>query len=358
MAGAAVPLTLSEILRQPDTWDEAAAAVSQRAAQARSLIQSGAPDLCLFSGCGTSYYLSIAAAAFFQELTGLPSRAVPASELILRADSYLVKGRKALLVSFSRSGETTETVVAARLHKSRRSGPVIAVTCNDQDALGQEADLHIPIPGAGDRSVVMTSSFTSMLLAAELMGALAADQRERAEDLKRLSGLLRAQLERQRSFGETLGQDTSHQKFIFLGLAPFFGLASEAMLKLKEMTQVPCEAYSPLEFRHGPISIVEPGTLAVLLGSDRGDRHELDVLRDVRSLGGRTMLVTDEVPNGAADLGYAVGSGLADTVRGLLYMPLLQCLAYYRAMARGQDPDRPQHLNRVVTLDAASLGRE
>ncbi|MGE5590914.1 MAG: SIS domain-containing protein [Bacillota bacterium] len=332
--------------------------MSQRAAQAKKLIESGTPEVCLFAGCGTSYYLSIAAAAFFQELTGMPSRAVPASELILRPDSYLVKGRKALLVAFSRSGETTETVVAAQFHRSRGSGPVIAVTCNDQDALGQEADLHIPIPGAGDRSVVMTSSFTSMLLAAELLAALTADRREGAEALSRLPGLLRSQLEHQRSFGESLGRDASHQKFIFLGMAPFFGLASEAMLKLKEMTQVPCEAYSPLEFRHGPISVAEPGTLAVLLGSDRGGRHELDVLRDVRSLGGRTMVVAGEVPDGAADLGYAVGSGLPDFVRGPLYMPLMQCLAYYRAMARGQDPDRPQHLNRVVTLDAATLGRE
>lgn len=349
-------LTLQEILRQPDTWTEAVEAVSAVGHQLTRLTADQKPALYLFTGCGTSYYLSIAAAGFFQEITGLPARAVPASELILSHETHLGAGQKALLFAFSRSGETTETVLALRRHKAEGRGPAIAVACRSTCTMGEIGDVNIALPAADDHSVVMTSSFTSMLLAAMLTAAIIRGNEGLREALSALPQVLRGQLESQRQYGEELGKELAHRQFVFLGMGPFFGLASEAMLKLKEMTQVPCESYSPLEFRHGPISIVEPGTLVVLLGSDRARRQEIDVLKDVRRLGGRTLQLGSPIGD-AVDLAFAVGEGYSELVRALLYMPLLQTTAYYRAMMLGRDPDRPQHLTQVVTLDERALSR-
>lgn len=348
-------LTLREILRQPRTWSDAVTAVSALEPRVRLLINETKPDLFLFTGCGTSYYLSIAAAGFFQEITGLCARPVPASELILSPGTSLPAGRKAVLFAFSRSGETTETVVASRVHRSRGSGPVIAIACRTGSRMEMEADLCIALPSADDRSVVMTSSFTTMLQAACLTAALLAGNDGLYRELAELPERLESQLEQQRAVGEMLGRDEALRRFIFLGIGPLFGLASEAMLKLKEMSQVPCETYSPLEFRHGPISIVEPGTAAVLLGSVRAAEQEQAVLANIRQLGGKALLLSGAPAGGPVDFAYSVGAGLSDTARSLMYMPLLQCLAYYRAMALGRDPDRPQHLTRVVTLDEAAL---
>ncbi|HWI62937.1 MAG TPA: SIS domain-containing protein [Symbiobacteriaceae bacterium] len=318
------PLTLSEILRQPATWQQAVDVTA-------ALPPFPQADQYIFTGCGTSYYLAIAAARFFQEFTGRPAQPVPASELILSSATYAAPGRTAL-VGFSRSGETTETLVALRRHTR---GPVVSITCRADSAMSNMGDLTVVLPAADDRSVVMTSSFTTMLFASLLLGG--------RRDVGALPSALGAQLEDLRRRGEALGRDLSITQFIFLGMGPFYGLACEAMLKLKEMTQVPCEAYSPLEFRHGPISVVGPGTLVVLLGSERARAQEQDVLRDVAALGARTLALTP-----ARDQSEAAS--------GLLAMPLLQSLAYYRAMALGKDPDRPQHLTQVVTLDPSSLG--
>lgn len=349
-------LTLQEILRQPDTWTQAVEAVSAIAPQITKLIADHKPDAYLFTGCGTSYYLSIAAAGFFQEITGLPARAVPASELLLSHEAHLAAGQKVVLFAFSRSGETTETVLALRRHNEAGRGPTIAVACRSSCTMGEIGDVNIALPAADDHSVVMTSSFTSMLLAAMLTAAIIRGDEGLREALSGLPEVLRGQLEGQRQYGEALGQDLAHRQFVFLGIGPFFGLASEAMLKLKEMTQVPCETYSPLEFRHGPISIVEPGTLVVLLGSDRARRQEIDVLKDVRRLGGRTLQLGSRVSD-AVDLAFSLGEGYSERLRALLYMPLLQITAYYRAMLLGRDPDRPQHLTQVVTLDERALSR-
>lgn len=349
------PLTLREILRQPEAWRQAIRVVGGLSAGATALVKGAKPDVYLFTGCGTSYYLSIAAAGLFQECTGLPARAVPASELILSAETHLPAGQKGALIAFSRSGETTETIVALRQHVARQRGPGIAVTCRTHSAMEDSADLTIALPAADDRSVVMTSSFTSMLLAAQLLGAHISGNGALLAGLNELPERLQAQLDSQRVFAEALGRDRSHRQFIYLGMGPFFGLGSEGMLKMKEMTQVPSETYSPLEFRHGPMSIVGQGTLAVLLSSDRASRQELEVLRDIRGLGGRTLWLGAETGAGAADLSFAVGRDLPESLRGLLYMPLLQMTAYYRAMELGLDPDRPQHLTRVVVLSEESL---
>jgi glucosamine--fructose-6-phosphate aminotransferase (isomerizing) len=262
---------------------------------------------------------------------------VPASELILSNRTFLAPGQQAVLVGFSRSGETTETVTALQRHHGRK----IAVSCRTGGALSAAGDIAVELPAADDQSVVETSAFTTMLLAALLIAADLAGDADLRRELTRVPGKLEERLEDQQSMAEQLGGALAeHQSFIFLGLGPFYGLALEAMLKMKELTQVPCEAYSPLEFRHGPISMVNPGTLAVLIGSRRARDQETAVLADIQEFGGRTF----NLAPGANELATAV-----------LQMPFLQLLAYYRAVALGKDPEQPRHLSRVVTLNPDSL---
>lgn len=348
-------LTLQEILRQPDSWEQAIAAVARQEADLTALVQETRPDLFVFTGCGTSYYLAIAAAGFFQEITGLPARAVPASELLFSRPTHIPAGQKAALVAFSRSGETTETVVALRRHKEAGQGPTVGITCRAACSMNGIGDMTFALPAADDKSVVMTSSFTTMLMTSLLAAAGLAGDRAVTACLQGLPALLREQLDAQMFLGRTLGGNRAYERFVFLGMGPLFGIASEAMLKLKEMTQVPCETYSPLEFRHGPISIVGPGTLAVLCAGNRGGQHELRVLADIQKLGGQALVLSGAAGEGTADVAYSAGDQLPDYARALLCMPLLQLTAYFRAMTLGRDPDRPQHLTQVVMLDENDL---
>ncbi|MEJ7653545.1 MAG: SIS domain-containing protein [Chloroflexia bacterium] len=149
-------------------------------------------------------------------------------------------------------------------------------------------------------------------------------------------------------FGRRLANLTQRH-FVYLGLGIKHGLAQEATLKLKETTQTPCEAYSTLEFRHGPISIIEPGVAVVILGGMREQYYLPSLMADVREYGGYVAaLAPYETEH--TDHALQLPEGLSDVARAILYMPALQFLAYYRALAVGLDPDQPRNLNQVVVI--------
>jgi glucosamine--fructose-6-phosphate aminotransferase (isomerizing) len=151
-----------------------------------------------------------------------------------------------------------------------------------------------------------------------------------------------------------LGRDTFLQRFFFLGSGPLYGIASEAMLKMKEISLSYSEAYHFLEFRHGPKSMVDDQSLVIGLLSEQAQDHELAVLREMKNLGARTIILV-ESPNNqieqAGDNVIALASGLPSGWRDPLYLPFLQLLALQRALAKGLDPDKPANLDPVVILD-------
>ena len=157
----------------------------------------------------------------------------------------------------------------------------VAVTCYRGTDLERATGRAIVLPHAAERSVVMTQSFTSMLIALQVVAALLARDSGVTAQLERLPAALADLFPAADVFARRLGDDDSLDMFIYLCLGPFNGLAEEATLKLKEMTQTSCEAYNPLEFRHGPISIVRRGTAAVLLEGERERAYIESVERDL-----------------------------------------------------------------------------
>lgn len=339
--------TGQEILAQPEAWAGALGAV----AACSDRLQAVAADRpALFCGCGTSYYLAIAAARTYQQVTGLTARAVPASELFLAPEGILARGHQGPLIAISRSGETTETVRAARFYKEGGYGSVVSITARATSQLGQVGDVTVELPWADDQSVVMTRSFTTMLLACWAMAAAVAEDDAYRAELARLPALAATAIAEGLPLARQLGRDLEADRFVFLGLGAYLGFALEGMLKLKEMTEVDCEAYNPLEFRHGPISILHERTTAILLCSDAGADYYANLLADIAQLGARTVAVGQPQDGLGAHLSLPLGAGLTDRSRGLLYLPFLQLLGLERALALGFDPDKPRKLNRVVKL--------
>jgi glutamine---fructose-6-phosphate transaminase (isomerizing) len=110
-----------------------------------------------------------------------------------------------------------------------------------------------------------------------------------------------------------------------------------------------------LEFRHGPMSMVNERTLVVGLLSETARAEELAVLREMRALGAHgTVLADQPVSEQEADEQVCFHSGLPESSRALLYLPILQLLGYYRAVANGQNPDQPHNLTAVIVLEAGS----
>jgi glucosamine--fructose-6-phosphate aminotransferase (isomerizing) len=216
----------------------------------------------VLTGAGSSYYLALAAAAVARETTHRAFAAAPLSEILLRPAGVLVGGDPATepVVVISRSGSTSEAVAVA--DRVRVLGhPTIAVTCRADSPLAGRTDVTLVSPAGDEEAIVMTRSFASML--ALLIGVVASVGRDDGleADLGRAAdcwpGVAAAA-----AVGRRLGT-TDWSRVVVLGGGAAAGIAAEWGLKLTETSQVPTSTYEPLEFRHGPISVCEPGVLVV-----------------------------------------------------------------------------------------------
>jgi glutamine---fructose-6-phosphate transaminase (isomerizing) len=335
--------TRSEILSQTDVWYEALDVVENNKGELCEVISADYEQV-LFTGCGSTYYLSLAAAALFQEMTGRVSRAIPAGELLLNETTALTNG-KTLLVAISRSGSTTETVRAVQNFKAQKRGPVVAITNYGQEPLAGLADVGLVIEKGQEASVAQTRSFSSMYVAAAAMSLFAGGQEGAYHSMRRLPMVGERLISDYDALAQNIGADLSLDRFYFLGSGIRYGLACEANLKMKEMTLTHSEPFHFLEFRHGPMSMVTDRTVVVGFVSEENLSHEQAVLKEMRALGGQVLVLGE---NGC-DVSFH--SGLPEVARAVLYLPILQLMAYYRSLAKGLDPDRPNNLSAVVLLE-------
>jgi glucosamine--fructose-6-phosphate aminotransferase (isomerizing) len=308
-----------------------------------SRIFSADYEQVLFTGCGSTYYLSLAAAALFQEMTGQVARAVPGGELLLNEPAALTGGRT-LLVAISRSGSTTETVRAVEQFKAHDRGPVIAITNYGDQPLARLADLALVIEKGREQSVAQTRSFASMYVASVAMSLLAGGREVEYQSLGKLPSVGGKLIAEYDSLAQKFGANLDLDRVYFLGSGIRYGLACEVNLKMKEMTLTHSEPFHFLEFRHGPMSMVNEHALVVGLVSEKNFSHEQAVLNEMRALGGHILAL------GESGLDVCFDSGIPEAGRAVLYLPVLQLMAFYRSLAKGLNPDQPKNLSAVVVL--------
>ena len=265
------------------------------------------------------------------------------------------KGGNTLVVAITRSGETTEILKAVEQAHNTTNAVSIAVTCYPQSAIVGATSYSVIAQQAQEEGLAQTRSFTSMLIATQsIIFALA--NKPLSSRFLELPTLGRELIDQYRSMAEQLGKDSSFSQFFFLGSEPYYGLACEAMLKMKEMTLTTAEAYHFMEFRHGPMAMINPETLIVGLVSEATLAHEIAVLSEMRSRGARVLAITPVPLNASvADYQVVLPEGLTDMERMPLYLPALHVLDYCRTLLKGLNPDRPHSLNAVVNLDIEAI---
>lgn len=343
--------TLEEILSQPKSWAKTAKLMAALRGEIAALWAARPWQQVVFTGCGSPYYLSLAAASLFRQLTGRCAVAAPASELWLNpAGTYLGQG-DILLVAVSRSGETTEVLRAVEAFKEAKRGQVVVITCEEKSALYGRGDLNIGLPWAAEQSIAQTRSFASMYVAAVGLCAICAGREDLLAALGELAPLGEGILARAHKRMRALGTG-KFSRFYFLGSGARYGLASEVSLKMKEMTLTHSEPFHFMEFRHGPKSMVNKRTLVVGLLSAAQGEQELAVLREMQELGATVLALGDE-PELKGARKVAFHSALPEEARGVLYLPALHLLAFERALGKGLDPDAPTNLDAVVKLSHA-----
>jgi Predicted phosphosugar isomerases len=345
--------TRSEITSQPTVWKKTLQKMNaQRAGQEDSL--AGLTNRpWIITGCGSTYYLSLYAASVLRSI-GVNAFAFPASELVFFPQKNLPAGFVLLVIS--RSGTTTETLWAMDAYRQLmpEDGKIICITCVPDTPMVAGSDLVLLAPDAQEESVAQTRSFSSMALMVQTLAVFMSGKEKLTAPLENIPESFSVALPRYQTLIEKLGNDLSLDRFFFLGTGPFYGIANECMLKTKEMCCTWSEAYHTLEFRHGPMSVVAPSALVVGLISDSAAKDEIQVLREMKAKGARTLAICEQRRDldweGVDDV-IEVFSGLSEWQRPMLYLPYIQWIAFHRSLAKGLDPDSPLNLTQVVRLD-------
>jgi glucosamine--fructose-6-phosphate aminotransferase (isomerizing) len=342
--------SLAEILSQAQYWETCLAELAHSKILKEAEARFGHSEEWLFVGCGSSYYVALAAAATMKSVTGRRARAIPASEMLLYPE-LVFSSAPCVPVLISRSGQTSEVLKAAELLNARDI-PSLAISCTRGQLLEKLATATITIP-ADERSTVMTRSFTSMLLALQFLAGRISGASSFCNELEAMPALARPALanlpERIRQFVAS----HTFTNYVCLGQGPFYGVACEYGLKIMEMSLSTSQVFHSLEFRHGPKSVVTPATLLIFLLSEQGYEAECDLLEEMKALGGTTMVIANQATTrvrAAADLLVESQIPLGEFARLAPSVVPGQLLALYTGLKKGLNPDSPRYLSRAVIL--------
>jgi tagatose-6-phosphate ketose/aldose isomerase len=356
--------TLREICQQPWTWLR----TCDRMLAFREELQQtlkGIESLVL-TGSGSSEYAGACVRLPLQNDLKICTEAISGGTLLMYGGKVLPPGRPGVVVSVARSGDSPESsgVVELLLEKEQEVRHIV-LTCNEDGRLAQKWRNHKKVQvitlasETNDKSVVMTSSFTNLLLAGRFLGML-----NRPEEYRSLCGalgtivkdLIGSKLDRLAKIAAT-----RFRRAVFLGSGSRFAASREAALKMLESTagRIPvlCETF--LGLRHGPMSYVHEDTLIVaqLSNDPRWRAYELDLLRELdrKKLGLLKLVVGDIPPDVIREGDEAIEvrglSAVGDEDSAAIYAVVGQLLAFFRCREEGLQPDSPSEggiIHRVV----------
>lgn len=282
-------------------------------------------------GCGTSYYLAQVVASAFNQ-NGTRAIAVPGGEWTHRPDAYLADIRDAQVIALSRSGESTETVQAVQASRARGL-KTLGITCESASSLAKCSDEVLYAPTHPSEGIVMTSSASLMLLLGLRLAGVDVD----AQVARQAEQVMRA-LDSQ--VGDAV---LSRTHFVYLGGGAYYGLMSEGALKLQEMSLTFTQVFHPMEYRHGPISLVDGTVCVVLVYSPQTNDEEAKLYTELKAKGALVIGF-----GGPGDLSIELGHSGLD--RSLAILPALQLFGERLAQYKQVDSTAPRHLTKVVRL--------
>jgi len=348
--------TLEEILQQPSTWVD----TCNRMRRA-SVALDGIASLVL-TGSGSSEFAGECVRPALQRELGIPVEVIDGGTLLMHGADVLPPGKPCLVVSLARSGNSPESSGGVdRLLAEAPHSRHLILTCNSDGRLARvyRNNTRVQVvtldPRTNDRSLVMTSSFTNLVLAARCLGVF--ENRQCDELAEACRKLLMQYYQPAARIG---GAD--FDRVVYLTAGPDRGAVHEAALKMLEMTagHVATIAETYLGLRHGPMSFAGDHTLFVCFLSARTDfrEYEYDLIRELnrKQLGCGKVLVGENIDGailGGSDLAIEIPgmNALGDDNAAVLHVVAGQLLAFFRCRKAGLKPDSPSErgiISRVV----------
>ena len=338
---------LKEIMEQRESLGRVLAEEAETIARAVRIIKK-AKNIFLVA-CGTAGYASMVAERALSEIAGVKARFVPASEF--RAFLPFVDSRT-VVIPVTQSGETADVLEAIKESRQKKA-KIVSVINVRGSSVERESDAALPINAGPEKAVASTKAATSQILMFLLLAhALSGHEMRGRKILKKAVRDIGKWLEekRLRDIRQIAERVVSAPNLFVIGKGMLYPVALEAALKIKEVSYIHAEGFAAGELKHGPIALIEQGTPCIALLGD--DENTNDVLNGVEELKARGAFIIGIAPqeqkSDVFDAWIPVpDSGIASALTHLIPT---QILAYYLAVLRGNNPDKPRNLAKSVTV--------
>ena len=308
-------------------------------------------DEVIFTGCGTSLYLAQASAHAFSTCTGISAKGMCCSELYYFPETYVGNGKKVLVVPMTRKSYTTEVRMAIDKVRSYPGVKSLAITC-DADSFKYN-DYMLLSPETPEDSVIMTRSFTSMIYLAVVMSYYVGGKKEKIEQLKDYAANAESFLKATDEMAKKIvAEHPECNLFITLGQGINYGIANECMNKMKEMSLSNSEAYYTLEYRHGPMSLVDDKTLIILLGNEDTVDGDAKLLTQMKEYGAKVLAIGNNASKDFTDVDYTLDMPYGyDSLQNAPIIGFIgQLIGYYVAELKNLNADSPRHLTQAIVI--------
>ena len=302
--------------------------------------------------CGTAFYAAQLGARYIQRISGITANAFLSSEFSAQSHS----GKDSLTIGVTQSGETKDTLDA--LSRAKLAGGNVASICNVIDSTiarftGNGAYLY----AGPEYSVASTKAFTNMTAVLLLFALTIADRQQGGlkdliASIRRLPQKMTTFLLSDEDYAPVVDLLSESKVALFIGRGPSAHIASEAALKMMEVTYLPCLAYPAGELKHGPIALIEEGTPVIAISPDDSHAAKMEAnIRECASRGANVILITNRKSPVEDYCAHVIRIPEIDPFLSpfMSIMPL-HLLAYHLAVDLGRNVDRPRNLAKSVTV--------
>lgn len=313
----------------------------------------------VITACGTAYHAGVVGKYAFEHFARIPVEVDIASEYRYRDPVF---DPTDVFIVISQSGETADTLAAVRLAKSK-GAKILAVTNAVGSTLSREADMVLYTRAGPEIAVASTKAFTTQLMCLYLLALKAAETRGTIDkdtmqkmlvELESIPAKAETILSNKEVIQKFAARQFNKNKVFFMGRQFDYAISLESALKLKEISYTHSEAFAAGELKHGPIALVDTSTLVVAIATQKQlyDKIASNII-EVASRGAATLVITNDTTgyfDKSASEVFCIPS-VEDAVSPILSIIPSQLFAYYCAVQRGNDPDKPRNLAKSVTVE-------
>ncbi len=309
------------------------------------------PGEIVFIACGSSYWSSLSAAMGITEKTGIRCSAVKSGDIVLNPEYYQKLYQNPLAIAPSRSGSTSETLMAIDLFKKWYASPVLSFVGFENAPILAVSDMAIELNWINEVSICQTKAFSNLYLAEILVGAILGNDQQLIAQLELfIKNFAQLSEHADNKIQQLLSELPGYKSLCVIASGKQYGVAIEGAYINIEMAQFPSHYYGMLELRHGPIVMIDESYLTFIICKNKPTEYEIKLIADIQKAGGKTAIIASQDAETNSDFSFIYGSETAPEVIALFGVFVLQGLAYYKAIQLGLDPDQPKELVQWIKI--------